>query len=170
MPPKRKPSALDTTAGGSGSSEESKTKTTAAATRKARVSRATTASKAAAEAEDASGSASGEKSSEQAEASAPKSWSDVVLEGEGEGEGEDIRLLQKEPSFKASGNCVSRFDQFSQLLDATDNTLAQRHRYVFFEKKRIFEGKKKTATRVRNESSHPAGFELHEHRYVWVPA
>ncbi|KAF7329911.1 hypothetical protein MKEN_00254900 [Mycena kentingensis (nom. inval.)] len=38
--------------------------------------------------------------------------------------------------------------------------------YVYFEKRRIFEGKKKTATRIANEKA--GGQELRDRRHVWV--
>ena len=41
-------------------------------------------------------------------------------------------------------------------------------RYVYFEKVRIFEGKKKTTTRNNNEITHPNGFPLENRRHVWV--
>mmetsp|Transcript_18260 Transcript_18260/g.52231 ORF Transcript_18260/g.52231 Transcript_18260/m.52231 type:complete len:309 (-) Transcript_18260:120-1046(-) len=41
--------------------------------------------------------------------------------------------------------------------------------YAFFEKKRIMEGKKKTARRVKNEAEHPRGFSLEKERAgKWV--
>ena len=36
--------------------------------------------------------------------------------------------------------------------------------YVFFEKLRILEGKKKTAARLKNEAEHPSGFSHHKSR------
>ena len=36
--------------------------------------------------------------------------------------------------------------------------------YVFFEKLRILEGKKKTSARLKNEAEHPSGFPLHKSR------
>ena len=43
-------------------------------------------------------------------------------------------------------------------------------RYVYFEKVRIAQGKKKTAKRERNEIEHPMGFELRERKGMWVVA
>ena len=40
--------------------------------------------------------------------------------------------------------------------------------YVYFEKKRLLEGKKKTPTRLRNEDLHPSGFDLVEHKGMWI--
>ena len=43
------------------------------------------------------------------------------------------------------------------------------HSYVYFEKRRVLEGKKKTAARIRNEAEHAHGMPLQEApRYVWV--
>jgi hypothetical protein len=39
---------------------------------------------------------------------------------------------------------------------------------LFLEKFRILKKERKTNKRVKNEKLHPAGFELHEHRYTWV--
>jgi len=44
-------------------------------------------------------------------------------------------------------------------------SLTSHHRYVYFEKVRILEGKKKTATRINNENTHPDGFSLENRRY-----
>ena len=41
-------------------------------------------------------------------------------------------------------------------------------RYVYFEKVRIFEGKKKTASRKQKESSHLNGLPLEDRRRGWV--
>jgi hypothetical protein len=41
--------------------------------------------------------------------------------------------------------------------------------YIYFEKRRIFEGKKKSAKRIRNEQERPAGFPRRDGgRPVWV--
>jgi len=40
--------------------------------------------------------------------------------------------------------------------------------YVYFEKVRILEGKKKTAKRESNEVAHPNGFPLENRRRGWV--
>ncbi|KAH7931147.1 hypothetical protein BV22DRAFT_1027907 [Leucogyrophana mollusca] len=40
--------------------------------------------------------------------------------------------------------------------------------YVYFEKVRIAEGKKKTAKRQRNENEHPGGLTMEDRRKVWV--
>ena len=41
-------------------------------------------------------------------------------------------------------------------------------RYVYFEKVRIAEGKKKTAKRLRNEAEHMNGMPLEDRRRMWV--
>ena len=41
-------------------------------------------------------------------------------------------------------------------------------RYVYFEKVRIAEGKKKTPKRLRNEAEHPFGMPREDRRHVWV--
>lgn len=40
--------------------------------------------------------------------------------------------------------------------------------YVYFEKVRILQGKKKTPKRLSNEAEFPAGFPLENRRNVWV--
>ena len=40
--------------------------------------------------------------------------------------------------------------------------------YVYFEKVRIAEGKKKTPKRLRNEEEHRIGMPLEERRGMWV--
>jgi len=41
--------------------------------------------------------------------------------------------------------------------------------YVYFEKVRILQNKKKTATRNNNEAMHPSGFPLENRRkYIWA--
>lgn len=41
-------------------------------------------------------------------------------------------------------------------------------RYVYFEKRRIAEGKKKTAKRLRNEQEQRGGLPLEDRKHVWV--
>ena len=41
-------------------------------------------------------------------------------------------------------------------------------RYVYFEKVRIAEGKKKTPKRIRMEDEHPNGLPLVDRKHVWV--
>jgi hypothetical protein len=43
-------------------------------------------------------------------------------------------------------------------------------RYVYFEKVRIAQGKKKTPKRESNEIQHPLGFSRQERRGLWVIA
>ena len=42
------------------------------------------------------------------------------------------------------------------------------YRYVYFEKVRILENKKKSAKRLEAESMHPNGFLRENRRYLWV--
>ena len=46
--------------------------------------------------------------------------------------------------------------------------LILRNSYVYFEKRRILEGKKKSAKRLRLESESPAGQPLRDARRTWV--
>ncbi|KAF7290344.1 hypothetical protein HMN09_01292400 [Mycena chlorophos] len=128
-----------------------------------------------------SGLSSGSSSS-----SKPKSWKDIPLEGEDEGEvqvydtpGEirrKIRLLQKEPNFKVThwlkdigGINSNSFRRFMAEKDAQSGKGNGTYyaAYVYFEKRRILEGKKKTATRISNEQQ-MGGFELRDRKHMWV--
>jgi len=121
------------------------------------------------------------------EPSKPKDWSEIVLEGE-EDEGvpvyddcneirRKIRLLQKEPTFKVSqwlkdiGNVNSNsYGRFMKASGATGGAGNGTYysAYVYFEKVRIAQGKKKTPKRERNEIEHPGGFELRDRKGMWV--
>lgn len=47
--------------------------------------------------------------------------------------------------------------------------ITYRHAYEFFEKKRILEGERKMARRLKNEVEHPGGFSLiKEWNAVWI--
>ena len=47
--------------------------------------------------------------------------------------------------------------------------IAYRRAYEFFEKKRILEGERKTARRLKNEAEHPGGFSLvKERNAMWI--
>ncbi|KAJ3554702.1 hypothetical protein NM688_g2971 [Phlebia brevispora] len=185
MPPKRKSDALDdSVVDALKDGEEQKPEAKARPTKKTRVSKAANASASTSNPDNT------EKTgvSPAASASAPKSWRDIVLEIDADGSvpvyddcneiRRKIRLLQKESDFKIThwlkeiGNINSNsFQRFMKAKGPTGGASNGTYyaAYVFFEKKRIFEGKKKTPTRTRNESQHPNGFELREHRYVWVP-
>jgi len=134
------------------------------------------------------------KTSDASEASAsqetekPKTWNEVVLENEDEEGGvpvyddcneirRKIRLLQKQPDFKittwlrdigkVNNNSYQRFMKASGPTGGAGNGTYYAA-YVYFEKVRILEGKKKTAKRQRNEVEHPDGFPLVERRHLWV--
>ncbi|OSD06103.1 hypothetical protein PYCCODRAFT_1431921 [Trametes coccinea BRFM310] len=106
-----------------------------------------------------------------------QSWRDVVLEGEEEGEvpiyddcndiRRKIRHLEKQPGFKIThwlkeiGNI--NYNSYRRFMRATGPTGGAENgtyyaAYVYFEKVRIFEGKRKTAKRIDNEIEHPGGF------------
>ncbi|KAI0639284.1 hypothetical protein C8Q77DRAFT_1152272 [Trametes polyzona] len=120
-------------------------------------------------------------------AAAPASWRDVVLEGEEEGcvpvydDCNDIRrkirALQKEPGFKVThwlrdigninNNSYQRFMKASGPTGGAENGTYYAA-YVYFEKRRIAEGKKKSPKRLRIEAEHPGGLPLEDRRRVWV--
>ncbi|PCH33530.1 hypothetical protein WOLCODRAFT_93659 [Wolfiporia cocos MD-104 SS10] len=116
------------------------------------------------------------------------SWKDVKLEGEDEDGGvpvyddcneirRKIRLLQKQPDFKIThwlkeiGNVNS--NSFGRFMKATgpdggaSNGLYYAA-YVYFEKVRVAEGKKKTPKRIRNEATYQQAIALEQRRYMWV--
>ncbi|KAG8946166.1 hypothetical protein FRC04_012021 [Tulasnella sp. 424] len=114
------------------------------------------------------------------------SWRDIVLEGEDEGEvpiyddcntiRRKIRALQKTPGFKVThwlkeiGNINSNsYGRFMTLKGPTGGAENGTYyaAYVYFEKVRVFEGKKKTATRIAAEQSGPFS-RARQSRYVWV--
>ncbi|KAF8971183.1 hypothetical protein BDZ97DRAFT_1651637 [Flammula alnicola] len=131
----------------------------------------------------ASGSTSkGKKTSDK-----PMTWKDITLPGEDESSvpvyddcGEvrrKIRLLQKQPGWKVTqwlkdigginNNSYGRFMREKGKTDGATNGTYYAG-YIYFEKVRILEGKKKTATRESNEIMHPYGFPLENRRKVWV--
>jgi len=173
MAPKRKSDTLEPLV--SSDSEENTLDTLERTSKKPRASDATDVS---------SSSAS---SSKNVVSSALRSWRDVKLEGE-DGDGipvyddcgevrRKIRLLQKTPGWKVTewlreiggvnSNSYGRFMREKGKTDGASNGTYY-GAYVYFEKVRIFEGKKKTATRRNNEMSHPNGFPLENRRHVWV--
>ncbi|KAJ6627128.1 hypothetical protein B0H10DRAFT_420913 [Mycena sp. CBHHK59/15] len=88
-----------------------------------------------------------------------------------------IKLLQSTAGWKVgtwlreiggiNNNSFNRFMKEKGRTDgATNGTYLAA--YVYFEKVRIAEGKKKTAGRQRNESEHPTGFPLENRRRGWV--
>ncbi|KAI0662689.1 hypothetical protein C8Q70DRAFT_1051306 [Cubamyces menziesii] len=107
-----------------------------------------------------------------------------------------IRALQKEPNFKIThwlqeigninNNSYQRFscvavrcvpaNVLTEVLDtvkatgpdggASNGTYYAA--YVYFEKLRILQGKKKTAKRIRNEQEYPYGFSRQQPRGQWV--
>ncbi|KAG8895480.1 hypothetical protein FRB99_000568 [Tulasnella sp. 403] len=112
---------------------------------------------------------------------------DVILEGEEEGDvpvyddcntiRRKIRAIQKTPGFKTThwlreigdvnSNSLNQFMKQKGPNGGAGN-ITYRHAYVYFEKLRIFEGKKKTPTRIENEMTHPNGFELRTRTHQWV--
>ncbi|KAG9002342.1 hypothetical protein FRB90_011404 [Tulasnella sp. 427] len=113
------------------------------------------------------------------------SWMDVLLEGEDEGEvpiyddcnaiRHKIRALLKTPNFKIThwlrdiGNINS--NSYSRFMSAKGPTGGAENgtyyaAYVYFEKVRIFEGKKKTPTRIAAERGLP--LERRQPRGIWV--
>ncbi|KAH9857893.1 hypothetical protein C2E23DRAFT_801906 [Lenzites betulinus] len=120
-------------------------------------------------------------------ASVAKNWYEIELEGEEEGGVEvyddcneirrKIRLLQKQPDFKVThwlkeiGNINN--NSYQRFMKATGPTGGASNgtyyaAYVYFEKVRIAEGKKKTAKRLRNEQEHSCGMPTEERRHMWV--
>ncbi|KAK7694528.1 hypothetical protein QCA50_001714 [Cerrena zonata] len=146
--------------------------------KKARVSNASQPS-------DDEGSHESEPSSSRA-AAKPKHWSDITLKGDDEGDvpvyddcnevRRKIRLLQKTPGFKTThwlaeigginSNSFGRFMKLSGPNQGASNGTYYAA-YVYFEKKRILEGKPKTKKRLQNERERPFGFPL-EQRGMWV--
>ncbi|KAF9240913.1 hypothetical protein BU15DRAFT_87479 [Melanogaster broomeanus] len=112
---------------------------------------------------------------------------DVVLEGEDEDEvpiyddcndiRRKIRGLMKTPGWKVTqwlrdigginSNSYRRFMKDTGATSgATNGTYVAA--YIYFEKVRIFEGKKKSAKRQRMEEEYPNGLSLEDRRKVWV--
>lgn len=153
------------------------------------VAEAQPAAKKARTSEAAEGSSSNAKGKGKAKATddAPKNWKDVKLEGEDEGSvpvyddcneiRRKIRLLQKDPDFKIThwlkeigninNNSYQRFMKASGPTGGASNGTYYAA-YVYFEKVRIAEGKKKTAKRIRNEAEYSNGMPLQDRRNVWV--
>ncbi|KAI0095085.1 hypothetical protein BDY19DRAFT_988855 [Irpex rosettiformis] len=121
------------------------------------------------------------------DANRPKCWKDVVLEGIDEDDlpiyddcndiRRKIRALLQEPDFKVTNwlreigninnNSYQRFMKASGPTGGAENGTYYAA-YVYFEKKRIFEGKKKTAKRIRMENETPEGQPLRDARRTWV--
>ncbi|RPD63066.1 hypothetical protein L227DRAFT_608975 [Lentinus tigrinus ALCF2SS1-6] len=134
------------------------------------------------------GSSSGAKKGKAKTApAAPKDWREIVLEGEDEGEvpifddcnevRRKIRALQKEPGFKITrwlkeigninNNSFQRFMKASGPTGGAGNGTYYAA-YVYFEKVRIAQGKKKTPKRERNEAEHGYGMPREERKHMWV--
>ncbi|KAJ6604451.1 hypothetical protein DFH09DRAFT_1242436 [Mycena vulgaris] len=88
-----------------------------------------------------------------------------------------IRALQSTPGWKVTSwlkeigginhNSYSRFmAEKNKNHGAANSTYLAA--YIFFEKIRIAEGKKKSAGRKQNEIDHPFGLPLEDRRKVWV--
>ncbi|KAI0079572.1 hypothetical protein K474DRAFT_1658920 [Panus rudis PR-1116 ss-1] len=116
----------------------------------------------------------------------PQSWKDIVLHGEREGQvpvyddcstiRRKIRALRKHPDFHLTrwlndigGISTSSYYYFMRCHGAVGGAGSAIYyaAYVYFEKRRIFEGKRKSERRLRVEREHPNGLpldELHKHR------
>lgn len=136
---------------------------------------------------DASAIASSSTSQDAENTVKPKSWQDIMLEGEDDGGApvyddcaevrRKINLLLKTPGFKVThwlkeigginNNSYGRFMKEKGKTDGASNGTYYAA-YVYFEKVRILEGKKKTAKRMSNEESMPNGFPLENRRKAWV--
>ncbi|KAI9057094.1 hypothetical protein FKP32DRAFT_1681829 [Trametes sanguinea] len=192
MPPKRKSDVLhtdiDLTVGPMGSREEAvSTENAPVAIVPAPVPTvAEPAAKKARISEPGEGSSSGARKSQKADRPW-QSWRDVILEGEEEGDvpiyddcneiRRKIRLLLKQPGFKIThwlrdiGNINN--NSYQRFMRATGPRAGAENgtyyaAYVYFEKVRIFEGKKKTAKRIRNEQEHPEGLPRRDISREWV--
>ena len=65
----------------------------------------------------------------------------------------------------ANGTYYSAYGLFALPVRMFDSSPS----YVYFEKVRILQNKKKTATRNNNEAMHPSGFPLENRRkYIWA--
>ncbi|GLB36293.1 hypothetical protein LshimejAT787_0305810 [Lyophyllum shimeji] len=136
---------------------------------------------------DASAVAPSSNSQDTEDTAKPKSWKDIKLEGEDEEcvpvyddcaeVRRKINLLLKTPGFKIThwlkeigdinSNSYRRFMKEKGKTDGASNGTYYAA-YVYFEKVRILEGKKKTAKRISNEESMPNGFPLENRRRAWV--
>ncbi|KAI0335410.1 hypothetical protein GY45DRAFT_1240752 [Cubamyces sp. BRFM 1775] len=137
--------------------------------------------------EGSSGASGSGSKKGKAAAAAPKCWRDVVLEGEEEGDipvyddcndiRRKIRALQKEPNFKVThwlqeigninNNSYQRFMKATGPHGGASNGTYYAA-YVYFEKVRILQGKKKTAKRIRSEQQNPSGSSREQPRAQWV--
>ncbi|PIL32078.1 hypothetical protein GSI_06783 [Ganoderma sinense ZZ0214-1] len=132
------------------------------------------------------GPSSGAKKGKKA-AELPKKWFEVVLDGEDEGNvpiyddcndiRRKIRALQKEPGFKITQwlETIGRINNnsYQRFMKATGPTGGAGNgtyyaAYVYFEKRRIAEGKKKSAKRVRAEEEQGGGLPREDRSRVWV--
>ncbi|KAI8995517.1 hypothetical protein BD414DRAFT_479763 [Trametes punicea] len=136
---------------------------------------------------EGSSSSTDTKKGKKAEENQYKSWRDVLLEGEEEGDipiyddcndiRRKIRALQKDPNFKVThwlreigninNNSYQRFMKASGPHGGASNGTYYAA-YVYFEKVRIFEKKKKSAKRIRMEQEHARGLPTEERRGMWV--
>ncbi|KAI0347798.1 hypothetical protein BDW22DRAFT_1319522, partial [Trametopsis cervina] len=91
-----------------------------------------------------------------------------------------IRALQQESGFKittwlkeignVNNNSYQRFMKASGPTGGAENGTYY-CAYIYFEKRRVLEGKKKTAKRIRSEDEFPLGRPLQDDRrvkYVWA--
>ncbi|OJT11055.1 hypothetical protein TRAPUB_12426 [Trametes pubescens] len=134
----------------------------------------------------AEGSSSGAKKGKTAD-EPKKKWFEIKLEGEEEGDlkiyddcndiRRKIKALQKQPDFKVThwlqaigninNNSYQRFMKASGPTGGASNGTYYAA-YVYFEKVRIAEGKKKTPKRIRNEQEYLSGMPTEERRGMWV--
>jgi len=120
-------------------------------------------------------------------AKVPIDWRDVTLEGEDEDEvpiyddcndiRRKIRALQKTPGWKVTqwlreigGINSNSFSRFMKASGATEGATNGTYKaaYIYFEKVRIAEGKKKTPKREKNELQFRNGMPLEDRRKMWV--
>ncbi|KJA27577.1 hypothetical protein HYPSUDRAFT_62652 [Hypholoma sublateritium FD-334 SS-4] len=138
------------------------------------------------DAPDASASSSVDKDASKSKK--PTSWRDITLPGEDEGDvpiyddcGEvrrKIRLLQKTPGWKVTqwlrdigGINSNSYGRFMREKGRTDGAANGTYyaAYVYFEKVRIFEGKKKSAKRQEMENTHIGGASRDRpQKYIWA--
>ncbi|KAH9937565.1 uncharacterized protein B0H18DRAFT_971234 [Fomitopsis serialis] len=153
--------------------------------KKARTSGASGAPEASTSTAPAKGKGRGAKAKEPAPS---KDWREIKLEGEDEDGGvpvyddcndirRKIRALQKTPGFKVThwlteigkvnNNSYNRFMKQSGPTGGAENGTYYAA-YVYFEKVRIAEGKKKSPKRIRTEQEAPGGLELRDRKRMWV--
>ncbi|KAJ3517381.1 hypothetical protein NLJ89_g543 [Agrocybe chaxingu] len=106
--------------------------------------------------------------------SKPTSWKDIVLPEENEDGGVPVYddCSELTPWLRDIGginnNSYNRFMREKGKNDGAGNGTYYAA-YVYFEKVRTLEGKKKTKTRENNEAVYPNGFPLQNaSRYVWI--